>query len=73
MVLLDVAVTITPGRTAPVGSETLPVKADVLPVWASAAGIVVATNAQTTRANDTIRFDFTLTPQVGAVLQLGTV
>ena len=31
MVLLAVAVTITPGSTAPVGSETLPVKADVLP------------------------------------------
>ena len=72
MVVLDVAVTITPGRTAPVGSETLPVKADVLPVCASADGTDMTTNAKTTRANDTIRFDFTLTPKL-VRLRFGTV
>src|SRR5262245_26796200 len=56
------AVTITPGTTAPVGSLTLPVSAEVLPVWAIAGAIEMANTLRTTMGDRRSLFDFTPNP-----------
>jgi hypothetical protein len=62
LVAIDVAVTVTPGSTAPVGSVILPVNADVLPDWANSDEAHKTTNVRKIKREQSEFFDFTPPP-----------